>query len=437
MEEQTRDPLTTEKGVETRSNFVPSLRIGVLIGVIALLVAACLLFLQYFNERNYREYQAMVGLQKLDKAEKALERHLMTYPEDHRASYELIKLLYERGMGKRADGIASILMEQELELQLQYDLPNDVWVQSEQKVISVHEKIKRLAFHDNLEFDSLLKQLNEIQKKIDLLARAGDLLSNYWDEFDLDSDRTREAIRHASGHEAIKLFIEWRGERLDFERTHYLNCAATLGSPFGGSTDLNLISLMRGYADQNSEERKYVTASRSHALTSNLIKKSFVCFDGYDGEDIDADKYDYQMLARESLFLHAWSEFSAERYEIALPVFRQLKEDGYEQEKVSNLIEESVMRSALQHLNSLQEKAKKAVEVRDWQAAIAVYKEMQSYARQQSDDAFENEEARALYNMALSYGNASDQLTKRRLLRDLQRHFPEWEPELVSARLLQ
>ena len=147
MEEQALDPLSTGEGVKTKSIFVPSLRLVALIGVIALLVAVCLLFLQHFNQRYYREYEAMVSLQKLDMAEKSLERHLMTYPKDHRASYELIKLLYERGRGERADGIASILMEQQLDVQLQYDLPNAIWVESEKKVISVHKKIKRLAVH--------------------------------------------------------------------------------------------------------------------------------------------------------------------------------------------------------------------------------------------------------------------------------------------------
>ena len=194
---------------------------------------------------------------------------------------------------------------------------------------------------------------------------------------------------------------------------------------------------MRDYANQNFEEKKFATASRSHELTSSLIEKSFVCFDAHDSEAEDTEKFEYQVLARESLFHHGFSEFSAERYEIALPVFHQLKKDGYELEKVSNLIDESVKRSALQHLNSLQEKANKATEVRDWQVAIAVYKEMKSYSRQQNNDAFENEEARALYNMAICYGNASDHLKQRQLLRELQRHFPEWEPELVSTRLRQ
>ena len=435
MEEQDLDPLSKGVGVKTKSIFVPSLRLVALIGVIALLVAVCLLFLQHFNQRYYREYEAMVSLQKLDKAEKSLERHLMTYPEDHRASYELIKLLYERGRGERADGIASILMEQQLDLQLQYDLPNAIWVESEKKVISVHKKIKRLAVQDNPEVDSLLRQLNEIQKKIDLLVRAGGLLSKYWNELDLDSDRKREALQHENGHEAIKIFVEWRDDRIDFERTHYLNCAAIFGSPFGGSVDLNLISLLRDYADQNYKEKKYLTASRSHKLTNILIEKSFLCFDGYDPGEADAEKYEYQMLGQESLFMQGMSEFRAERYETTLSIFRQLIKDGYEEEKISNLIEESVMRSGLQHLNSLQAKANKATEVRDWEAAIAVYKEMTSYAHEQSNAVFENEEARAIYNMAMCYGYASDQLKQRQLLRDLQRYFREWEPEMVSERI--
>ena len=60
---------------------------------------------------------------------------------------------------------------------------------------------------------------------------------------------------------------------------------------------------------------------------------------------------------------------------------------------------------------------------------------MKNYARQQNNDAFDEEEARALYNMAICYGNDSEYLKQRQLLRELQRHFPEWEPELVSARL--
>ena len=121
------------------SNYLPFLKIAGLIGVIALLVVATLFSLRHYNERHYREYQVMVGLQRLDKAEEALEMHLMTYPEDHRARYELIKLLYERGKEERADRIATMLMQQQLELQLQYDLPNDVWIQNEQQVISLHE----------------------------------------------------------------------------------------------------------------------------------------------------------------------------------------------------------------------------------------------------------------------------------------------------------
>ena len=419
------------------SNYLPFLKIAGLIGVIAFLVVATLFSLRHYNERHYREYQVMVGLQRLDKAEEALEMHLMTYPKDHRARYELIKLLYERGKEERADRIATMLMQQQLELQLQYDLPNDVWIQNEQQVISLHERIKRSAFQDNLKVDSLLEQLHEIQKKIDLLAGSGDLLSNYWDEFDLDSDRSREAIQHANGHEAIKLFVEWRGERIDFERTHYLNCGEIFGSPFGGSKDLNLISLMRDYSDQNFEKKKFVTASRSHQLTSSLIEKSFVCFDGYNSEAKDTEEFEYQVLARESLFHHALSEFYAGRYEIALPVFRQLKKDGYEIEKVSNLIDEVVTRLALEHLKGLQEKAGKAFRERDWKAALAAYKEMKNYARQRNNDAFDEEEARALYNMAICYGNDSEYLKQRQLLRELQRHFPEWKPELVSTRLRQ
>ena len=75
MEEETRVPSFAEEGVKTRAVFMPFQRIAALIGAIALLVVVCLLGLQHFNERHYREYQAMVGLQKLDKAEKALERH--------------------------------------------------------------------------------------------------------------------------------------------------------------------------------------------------------------------------------------------------------------------------------------------------------------------------------------------------------------------------
>ena len=433
MDEKTIDSSSEKEGA--KNIYRLGAKILSVIGVIGCSFVVGFYSLKHYNERHYREYLAMISLQKLAQAEESLERHLTANPGDQRARYELVKALYERGESERANGVAAMLMEQELETQLQYDLPNHVWGQNEPRIINVHEQVKRLALQDNSETDSLLAQLAEIQKKIDVLVSAGELLTSYWKAFDLASDRNQEAAQHVKAQEAIKSFIAFRSNRIDFGKTQHLNCGAIFGEPFGGSTHLNLISLISEYADQNIEKTNYIVASYSYEMSSGLIERNLVCFDAPTGGVKGLGKSGYQSLAKKFQFKKAVSEYKAGRFEVAIADLGRLKEIGYEVDNVSNLIDESVTKSALQHLRELQQEASEAFNIRDWQAALAVYQEMINFSRQQKNRIFEEEEARATYNMAISYGNAEDDVKQRQLLRRLQRHFPEWEPELVSARL--
>ena len=433
MNEKTVDSSSEKEGV--KNIYRLGAKIFGVIGVIGCALVVGFYSLKHYNERHYREYQTMISLQKLAQAEESLEKHLATNPDDHRARYELIKALYKRGNPERANGIAAILMEQQLEIQLQYDLPNHVWGQNEEKIVNVHERVKSSAFRENYDADSLLEQLSEIQKDIDLLAAAGDMLTNYWKSFDLASNRNQEATQHLKAQEAIKSFISFRRNRIDFEKVQYLNCGAIFGEPFGGSSRFNLVSLINDYADLNIEKNEYSVASYSYEVSSALVETNLICFDSHAGDIGGAEKLRYQSLTKELQFKRALSEHKAERFDVAIAVLRQLKADGYEDDSVSNLIDESLANSALQHLNGLQQEANKAFNRRDWQGALAVYQEIINFSRQQKSAIFEKEEARAIYNMAICYGNAEDDVKQRQLLRQLQRHFPEWEPELVSARL--